>query len=275
MRASSHAKHQNLYVLLDAAAYVTTGQLDLSDVQSAPDFTVLSFYKIFGFPDLGALIVRKAATDVMRRRRFFGGGTVNMITVLKDAWVAKKDETLHEQLEDGTLPFHNIIALDSTLDVHAELYGSMANITQHTCTLAADLYKQLLSLRHANGRAVCVIYKDPGSEYPDSETQGPTIAFNVRNAQGGWVGKSDVERLAIVRNIHLRTGGVCNPGGIATFCQLASWKLRRNFSEGMRCGDHLDVLGGKPTCIVRVSLGAMSSQKDTKRFVTFLKGDVC
>ncbi|KAK9491200.1 pyridoxal phosphate-dependent transferase [Lipomyces doorenjongii] len=271
LRTSSRADCQKMYCLLDAAAYVTTRQLDLSDVQTAPDFIALSFYKIFGFPDLGALIVRKPAGDILRHRRYFGGGTVEMVTTLKESWHAKKSVTIHEQLEDGTLPFHSIIALDSAFNVHEQLYGSMNNISRHTCTLTSDLYNKLASLRHANGQAVCEIYKDPNSQYGNAKTQGPTIACNVRTAQGGWIGKSEVERLAIVRNIHLRTGGVCNPGGIATFCHLDYWELRRNFTEGMRCGDNLDLVGGKPTGIVRVSLGAMSSQEDVNRFVNFVE----
>ncbi|KAK9344076.1 pyridoxal phosphate-dependent transferase [Lipomyces starkeyi] len=271
LRTSSHADCQKMYCLLDAAAYVTTRQLDLSNVQTAPDFIALSFYKIFGFPDLGALIVRKRASDILRHRRYFGGGTVEMVTTLKGSWHAKKAHTIHEQLEDGTLPFHSIIALDSAFNVHEQLYGSMDNISRHTCALASDLYNRLASLRHANGEAVCDIYKDPNAQYGDAKTQGPTIAFNIRTAQGGWIGKSEVERLAILRNIHLRTGGVCNPGGIATFCHLDYWEMRRNFSEGVRCGDDLDLLGGKPTGIVRVSLGAMSSQEDVNRFVNFVE----
>ena len=44
------------YVLLDAAALLTTSQLDLS--RHNPDFVVLSFYKMFGFPTgLGMLVV--------------------------------------------------------------------------------------------------------------------------------------------------------------------------------------------------------------------------
>lgn len=47
--------HGNTYILLDAAAYVTTAVLDLSRVQ--PDFVTLSFYKMFGFPTgLGKII---------------------------------------------------------------------------------------------------------------------------------------------------------------------------------------------------------------------------
>ena len=262
---------QTTYTMLDAAAYCTTGQLDLSDINTSPDFTALSLHKVFGFPDLGVLIVRKSAGVVFDSRRYFGGGTVEMVTVIREQWVSRRETNLHERLEDGTLPFHQIVALDSALNVHAELYGCMTNITQHTCALAASLYKRLRALRHAGGLSVCEIYKDQRSQYGNSKTQGPTVAFNVRNAQGGWMGKSDVEALAVARGIHLRTGGVCNPGGIASHCSLEHWEMRRNFAEGMRCGDNFDVLGGKPTGVVRVSLGAMSTPADVDAFVDFIE----
>lgn len=269
-QTNGQAPNHRIYTLLDAAAYVMTAQLDLSDENTAPDFTALSLYKIFGFPDMGALIVRKAAGDLLRRRRYFGGGTVEMVTVMNDPWHAKKEGTLHDALEDGTLPVHQIVALGHALDVHAETFGTMTNVSEHTCALAAHTYLRLQALRHANGRQVCIIYKDEGSKYGDSVTQGPTIAFNIQNSEGSWIGKSDVERLAIARGIHLRTGGVCNAGGIAKFCDLAYWELRRNFSEGMRCGDDLDIIGGKPTGVVRISFGAMSSQQDANTLLRFV-----
>lgn len=270
LRRSQHPRLWTIYTLLDASAYVSTAQLDLSDVESAPDFTVLSFYKIFGFPDLGALILRKEAGHMLQRRRYFGGGTVDMVISLKTTWHARKEGALHDQLEDGTLPFHNIIALGCALDVHERLYGSMAAISQHTSQLAESLHDELSSLRHANGAPVCEIYRDPNSIFGDGKTQGAIVAFNVRNSQGGWVGKSKVEELAIKHNIHLRTGGASNPGGIATDLNLEPWEMRRNFAEGMRCGDNLDVIGGKPTGIVRVSLGAMSNLRDVATFVDFM-----
>ncbi|KAH0534054.1 hypothetical protein FGG08_007343 [Glutinoglossum americanum] len=270
LRESSRPGHRNVYTLLDAAAYVSTAQLDLSNSETAPDFTALSLYKIFGFPDLGALIVRKASGHILEQRRYFGGGTVDMVICMKDKWHSKKVERLHEKMEDGTLPFHHIIALDSALDVHERLYGSMDRISRHTCHLAKQLYDGLSSLQHANGKAVCVIYKDPASQFGNSKTQAPTIAFNVQNSRGGWVGKSDFERLADLHGIQLRTGGVCNPGGIASSLGLAGWELRRNFMEGMRCGNGLDVLGGKPTGVVRVSLGAMTTQHDIRTFFQFV-----
>ncbi|MCJ1395655.1 hypothetical protein MMC18_008541 [Xylographa bjoerkii] len=271
LRKSLDPAHRNIYTLLDAAAYICTAQLDLSDAQSAPDFTALSLYKIFGFPDLGALIVRKAAAHMLQRRRYFGGGTVAMVINQHDEWHAIKNHSLHEQLEDGTLPFHSIIALDFALDVHKRLYKSMDNISHHTRDLSQTLYNNLSSLRHWNGQAVCEIYKGATSTYGDSATQGPTIAFNIHTSQGGWIGKSHVEKLAIARSIHLRTGGVCNPGGIASSLNLSAAELRRNYTEGMRCGDDLDVLHGKPTGVVRVSLGAMSSSRDVKVFSDFIE----
>jgi molybdenum cofactor sulfurtransferase len=188
IRSSTHPAHKNMYTLLDAAAYVMTAQLDLSNASMAPDFTVLSFYKIFGFPDLGAVVVRKAAGHILRQRRYFGGGTVDMVVAVDTdtAWHAKKKDELHDELEDGTLAFHNIIALDASLDTHQRLYGSMSRVSAHVCYLSKLLYKRLEALQHGNGSSVCKIYKHATSTYGDSKTQGPTVAFNIRNSQGGW-----------------------------------------------------------------------------------------
>src|SRR2546423_8552501 len=92
-----------IYTLLDAAGFVSTCPLDLSDVSSAPDFMALSFYKIFGFPDLGALIVLKGSGDVLRRRKYFGGGTVDMVITGAEEWHSKRNTSLHSSLEDGTV----------------------------------------------------------------------------------------------------------------------------------------------------------------------------
>ncbi len=272
LRATNSASRE-VYTLLDAAAFVATGQLDLSDEKNAPDFVALSFYKIFGFPDLGALIVRKKSGHVLKARRYFGGGTVDMvINGNKDAmWHARKASQLHEMLEDGTPAFHSIAALRIALETHQRLFGSMANVSKHTCILGKMLYRRMSNLVHANGRPVCQIYKGTSSEYGDSESQGATVAFNVLSSRGEWIGKSDFERLAILNNIQLRTGGVCNPGGIATSLRVSPVKMRENFDEGVRCGNDLDEINGKPTGIIRVSLGAMSSMKDIEYFVNFLQ----
>lgn len=270
IRSAANGGQGNVYTLLDAASLVSTAPLDLSSVQAAPDFTALSFYKIFGFPDLGALIVRKSAARVFERRRFFGGGTVDMVLATGAQWHAKKETSIHERLEDGTLPFHSIIALDSALDAHTRLYGSMANISAHCGFLAKRLYDRLSVLQHWNETSVCQIYQ-PNSVYGCPKTQGPILAFNLRNSQGEWIAKTEVEKLATVQNIQLRSGSVCNPGGTASSLGWSATELRRHYSTGLRCGDDHDIIKGRPTGILRVSLGAMSNMKDIDALVDFIE----
>lgn len=263
-------EQSSCYTLLDAAAYASTSPLDLSNATAAADFTVLSLYKIFGFPDLGALIVRKDAAHILRKRRYFGGGTVDMVVCLKEQWHAKKSGSLHEQLEDGTLPVHSVLALRSAMKSHAELFGTLERVAQHTAMLAQKLYDGLAGLRHGNGEHAARLYRHSRSTYGDTATQGPTVAFNLRDSQDGWVSNTEVEKLTAVKNIHIRTGGLCNPGGIAFSLGLSPWEMRENFSAGHRCGSENDVLNGKPTGMIRVSFGAMSTLSDVERFISFV-----
>ena len=93
LRQASQLGRQNIY-----SPYVSTAQLDLSDPRAAPDFISLSFYKIFGFPDIGGLIVTKEAGHILTWRRYLGGGTVDMVVNDRDsarAWHARKQFALH------------------------------------------------------------------------------------------------------------------------------------------------------------------------------------
>ena len=270
-RLRSVKSGQCIYTLLDAAAYVSTSSLDLSDHNSAPDYTALSFNKMFGFPDLGALIVRKAAMAPLRQRSYFGGGTVEVVSCGQENWHISKERALHEQLEDGTLPVHNILALDAALTILKKLFDSQEEVARHTSYLAHEMFEKLCSLRHGIGMQLCQIYKNADSSYVDPTTQGPIIAFNLRNSQGEYISNSEVEKLANIRKIHLRSGGLCNPGGIASSLGLAPWELKRNFSAGHRCGNENDIISGKPTGMLRVSFGAMSSIDDVHAFISFLE----
>ncbi|KAL2271212.1 hypothetical protein VTJ83DRAFT_583 [Remersonia thermophila] len=258
------------YTLLDAASLACSAPLDLGDAETAPDFTVLSFYKIFGLPDLGALAVRRQAEAVFDARRYFGGGTVDMVVCVKEQWHAPKTRFLHERLEDGTLPVHSIIALDAAMDVHARLFGSMRAVAAHTAFLGRRLHRGLAALRHANGEPVCELYSPDPDAARDGLGSGPVIAFNIRNSRREWVSLAEVEKLAALKRFHIRTGGVCNPGGIAAALGLGPWEMKQNFSAGFRCGSDRDMVGGKPTGVVRASLGAMSTLSDVDSFVAFV-----
>lgn len=221
---------QNTYTLLDCAALAMTSPLHevFRDPDTAPDFTCVSFYKIFGFPDLGALIVRKDSGHILTLRKYFGGGTVTMVSVLGGAWHKVKGRDagdsrvggmhqddvrppyyeIHDGLEDGTLPFHSILALGEAIDVHMRLYGSMDNISRHTTTLSTRLYKSLKSLKHENGRPLCRIYlEDGGRGVGDSRKQGATIAFNLLDSSGYYIPYSEVETIASEDGFYVRSGG--------------------------------------------------------------------
>jgi molybdenum cofactor sulfurtransferase len=268
-RLRSSPGHENTYTLLDVAALVSTTALDLSDPTRAPDFLSLSFYKIFGFPDLGALIVRKSAIHVFDHRRYFGGGTTEMITVDKP-WFARKQKSLSDGVEDGTSATHNILALKCAIATHQTLYGGLSQVSKHTTWLAKQLYDHLSALRHANGRPVCHIYKDPSSSYGDGNTQGATVAFNIMNSNGAWVRTSDVGNRAMAAKIHLRAGGLCNPGGMADALGMSAEFLQEHHAAGWVCGQDSDH-NAKPSGMVRASFGACSTLKDVLVLVQFVE----
>jgi len=270
VRRKASSTGRRAYTMLDAAALVATSTLDLSDADAAPDFIVMSFYKIFGFPDLGCLIVRRNAEHVFDTRRYFGGGTVDMVVCVKEQWHASKTQFLHERLEDGTLPFHSIIALDAAMTTHQHLFGSMKHVGAHTAYLSRLLFMQLSQMKHGNGRPVCTIYSPDLVDGTEIPRPGPIIAFNIQNSSGAWISPTEFEKLATLKQFHIRTGGVCSPGGIATALGLEPWEIRRNFSAGARCGNENDIMAGKPTGVIRVSLGAMSTISDVSRFTAFV-----
>ncbi|KAI4141121.1 MAG: hypothetical protein LQ340_007722 [Diploschistes diacapsis] len=270
LRRARQQGQGEVYSLLDAAALVSTSPLDLSSVENVPDFTVLSFYKMFGFPDLGALIVRKDSGHLLRTRRYFGGGTVEAVSCTGEQWCFRKQGALHEALEDGTLPVHSIIALDCAITVHERLFVGFEHIAAHTGFLARLLHQRLKQARHSNGHSVCEIYGGLTVQHSQPWDRGPTIAFNFKDGQGCWVSNNEVQKLAAVKNIHLRTGNLCNPGGVSHALGLQPKVLKDNFAAGVRCGSEQDIVGDRPTGVIRISLGATSTLEDVQNFLQFV-----
>ncbi|RFN53146.1 molybdenum cofactor sulfurase [Fusarium flagelliforme] len=285
-RIRKHPQLRNTYTLFDAAALAMTSSLSslFEDPSGAPDFTCLSLYKIFGFPDLGALVVRRASGHILCLRRYFGGGTVAQLSPLQDTRVMKKVPGLgnkhmtwniHDGLEDGTLPFHSILALGIAIDTHLRLYGSMDVISRHCSYLARSLYERLADLKHRDGSPVVELYADEPVMYGDPSAQGPTFAFNIMREDGSYVPWTEVERLANNAGVYIRAGGVCCPGGVSRALNYEEWEWDRIFSSGHACGSsEMAVVHNKPTGIVRASLGAMTTKRDIEAFVSFLRNDI-
>ncbi|KAL6919361.1 hypothetical protein FSST1_003387 [Fusarium sambucinum] len=208
---------------------------------------------------------------------------VAQLSPLKDTRVMKKVPGLgnkymswgiHEGLEDGTLPFHSILALGIAIDTHLRLYGSMDIISRHCCYLARSLYEQLADLKHRNGLPVIELYADDSVRHGDPSAQGPTFAFNIMREDSSYVPWTEVEILANKAGVYIRAGGVCCPGGVAQALNYEEWEWDRIFSSGHACGStEMAVVHNKPTGIVRASLGAMTTKRDIEAFVSFLQNE--
>ena len=171
----------------------------------------------------------------------------------------RKTGEANEWLEDGTLPYHSIIALKASLDAYERLYTSPSRVGPHAFALAQTADQHLRRLQHHNGQKVCEFYSAP---LETAKTQGPILCFNIRRASGEWVGCTTTESQFAAQNVHVRVGGMCNPGGMEKLVGVNTEAMKRNWEAGHKCGDEMDVIDGQPTGAVRVSFGGMSTLED-------------
>lgn len=251
-------------VLLDAAAFVPTSRLDLGAVQ--PDFVVVSFYKMFGYPTgVGALLMRKSAFQKLRRP-WFAGGTVNFASVQAQAHVLARGEAA---LEDGTLNYLSIPAVEIGLR-HIESIG-MDVIAERIRCLASWMLEELLAMRHSNGHPLVRIYGPV-----TTEARGGTITLNLYDPAGHLLDYRRVEELAGEQGISLRTGCFCNPGageaaeGLTEQDMLAALSLGTdvNLFSFLRL---MQDRGHKSAGAIRASVGLASNFADVWRFVRFIE----
>ena len=262
----ARARAAGWHVLLDAAAFVPTNRLDLQAV--APDFAVMSFYKMFGYPTgVGCLLARKDALGLLRRP-WFGGGTVNFATVQGGMHVLSGGEA---GFEDGTLNYLSIPAVETGLR-HLQDVGLQTIQTRVHC-LTDWLITQLLALRHGNGRPMVRLYGPA-----NMEQRGGTVTFNFHDPGGYLVDYRRVEELAAAQKISLRTGCFCNPGAGESAEGLTEDDMRAGIAElgaEVNLQRFLQVLqarGGKSAGAIRVSTGIVSNFADVQRFVEFAQG---
>jgi len=252
-------------VLLDAAAFVPSNRLDLSDVQ--PEFVSVSFYKMFGYPTgVGCLLARKDALPKLHRP-WFAGGTVNFASVHGRRHLLAPGEA---GFEDGTLNYLAIPAVEIGLR-HLSSIGIDTIQTRVRC-LTGWLLAQLLDLRHSNGRPMVRIYG------PVTTTdRGGTVTMNLYDPDGHLLDYRRVEELASRERISLRTGCFCNPGAgeAAEGLTDADVTAAIEQSPDLTMPRFLQIIthrGGKSAGAIRVSLGVASNFADVHRFVRFVAG---
>ena len=245
-------------VLLDAAAYVPTNRLDLS--RAHPDFVVLSFYKMFGWPTgVGCLIARRDALAKLERP-WFSGGTIVAAFVQRD-W--HQSAPGHANFEDGTVNFLSLPAVEIGLRLLDRL--GVETIHTRVQALGSRLLETLTSLRHRDGSPAATIYGPR-----NFDRRGATIAFNFLHPDGSVVDERYVARVASRHKISLRTGCFCNPGaGEVAFTISRETLVGGEFGDGMTLDDYVDAIGLPSGGAVRASLGLASTLADVERFGAF------
>lgn len=255
-----HAQALGYDVLLDAAAYLPTGLLDLRDVH--PEFVIVSWYKLFGYPTgVGCLIARR---DALARlvRPWFSGGTIQAVSVGLPWHAMAPDESA---FEDGTLNFQSIPDVQFGLNWLAAIGVPLIG-TRVRC-LTGWFLRRLAGLKHSDGAPMARVYGPT-----DTRDRGGTVAFNLLDANGLVVDERLVAAETSAATISLRTGCFCNPGvGEDAFGldQRSLKPLRHTKTSSL--DDYLRLIGLPTAGAIRASLGLVSTVGDVDRFVDFVE----
>jgi selenocysteine lyase/cysteine desulfurase len=259
------ARELGYEVLLDAAAFVPTDELDLGRVDA--DFVCVSFYKMFGFPTgLGALMARRGPLARLVRP-WFSGGTVEFVSV---------ENRVHRLLlgaggfEDGTLNFLGIAAVQGGLAFLREI--GMRRVHRRVKGLTERLLGILQAARHPTGESAVRVYGPT-----TTEDRGGTVAFNLVEPDGKVVPYGEVERAASALGIALRGGCFCNPGAAERALDLPAGTMLDCLESIERgkfdLGALADCLGGDVAVgAMRASVSIPTTDADLDRLESFLAG---
>ena len=88
------------------------------------------------------------------------------------------------------------------------------------------VHSSLSHLHHFNGRLVCTLYSH--GDFTDHSEQGPIVNFNLVRPDGRVVGYSEVDKLACVYDIHLRTGCFCNTGACMSYLGVSTERVKEH-----------------------------------------------
>ncbi|MGC9221597.1 MAG: aminotransferase class V-fold PLP-dependent enzyme [Solirubrobacteraceae bacterium] len=246
-------------VLLDGAAFVPSNPLDLGRWE--PDFVVLSFYKMFGWPTgVGCLIARREALAKLQRP-WFSGGTI-VTAFVQRLYYQSAPGAAH--FEDGTVDYLNLPAVKIGLDF---LRGvGIDAVHDHVSTHCGTLLEVLATARHSNGEPVARIYGPT-----TVERRGATVAFNFLHPDGSVVDERFVDREAASRGISVRTGCFCNPGaGELAFTISRETLVGGEFDDVMTLDDYIKALGLPSGGAIRASLGIATNAADMTAFSDFV-----
>ena len=243
------AQRRGYRVLLDAAAYAPSSPLSLT--RWPADFVAISFYKLFGYPTgIGALVARRDALGLLRRA-YFGGGTVQFVSVLNPVARAK---TGGERFEDGTPNFLAMPAVCDGLEWLDQL--GMDAVSRHERSMTGRLLARLREL----GDAVTIY----GPR--DTADRGGTVAFNIHQ-HGRLLPYEAVEAAARDRGIAIRGGCFCNPGAAEYAFAIPAGRARACLRQEFSVARFRACMGGDAVGALRASVGIPTNAADIDRLI--------
>ena len=171
-----------------------------------------------------------------------------------------------EGFEDGTLNYLTLPAVEIGLK-HIQKIG-YESIHTRVATLSGWLLEKLHSMKHSNGRRLVTIYGPV-----NTRQRGGTITLNLFDPEGHFVDHVKVEQYANKKNISLRTGCFCNPGGGELALGLSAGELNTCFGlkPRMEYEDFRRCINDKSTGAVRISVGLVSNFSDVFHFIDFIQ----
>jgi selenocysteine lyase/cysteine desulfurase len=206
---------------------------------------------MFGYPTgIGALIARRSALALLQRE-YFGGGTVQYVSVQTDLMRMKHGA---EAFEDGT---PNFLAAPAVCDGLRWLTDiGIPRIAQHTESLTRNL---LEGLRACNDR---VVLYGPG----DTADRGGTVTFNLRR-RDEVLPYEAVEAAARDRGVAVRGGCFCNPGAAEHAFEIPSDAARECLRGEFSVPRLRACLGNRPVGAIRASVGIATTESDVHRLL--------
>jgi selenocysteine lyase/cysteine desulfurase len=243
------ARRRGYQVLLDAAAYAPSSPVSLT--QWPADFVAISFYKLFGYPTgIGALVARRDSLAQLRRA-YFGGGTVQFVSVQNQI---ARGKTSGERFEDGTPNFLAMPAVCDGLEWLNQL--GMVTVARHERAMTSLLLARLCDLGD-----LVTIYGPR-----DSADRGGTVAFNVHR-RGQLVPYEAVEAAARNHAIAIRGGCFCNPGAAEHAFSTPAARARACLLQEFSVPRLRECLGGAPVGALRASVGIPTNAADIDRLI--------
>ena len=273
-------KQKNWFIVGDTAAFLPTNPLNLQEFPF--DAIVMSFYKIFGFPNSGALVIRKEFANILANYKYLIETKYNSVkselnnvdlNSIQSFDFSESNpnfknynmEELEKILEDDPLSYDISIGIHEGIKQLKKL--QMKKIQAHVYSLTHRLYKNLSELRHSTGQNAIEIY---GNHHLGIKRQGGIVAFNLKQPGGDYIGYALIVKEASQAGFNLRGGCHCNPGACFESVKINESKVKAYFAKKTTCGDTNDIVDGIPLGAVRASLGWASTIKDVDSLVKWI-----